>query len=209
MNAQSKLLLLTYFTALALSLTIAIAHSGERGQRLTAPTSLPPLQENWKEFVYETVNKHANEENRRMNVRYLFLDPPVPCTASFGRKGFLGIGFGKAVQQGYGGVFLKKSIDSFASFTRRRKSVEKDASAYFYLILPDKGTVEVYSVEQMNGGVVEPPVITVETTNFNTGSQYGHRITFRAMMSPEARQEALAFRTIADVETFDQWPPYK
>jgi hypothetical protein len=209
MNARSKLMIMAFFTALAVSLTTAVGQSGERAQRLVPPTSLPPLQQDWKEFVYEAVNKHVTAENRKMNVRYLFLDSPVPCTASFGRKGFLGIGFGKAVQQGYGGVFLKKSIDSFASFTRKRKSVEKDATAYFYLILPGKGTVEVYSVEQMNGGVVEPPVITVETTNFHHGNQYGHQIKFHAIMSPTAKLEADAFRAIADVEAFDQWPPYK
>ena len=208
MNAWNKLVFLAVFTGLALSFTAIQA--GEREQRQASPVvSLPPLPENWKELVYEAVNKHTNEGNRKNNVRYLFLDPPVPCTARLARKGVLGIGFGKSVQQGYAGVFLKKMIDSFTSFTRKRKSVEKDATAYFYLILPDKGKVEVYSVEQMNGGVVEPPVVTVETIPFNNGIQYGQEIKLRAMMSARARAESAAFRAISDVETFDKWPPYK
>lgn len=190
---------------LLLMLPAAVCHAGETGDKLTPPAHLPPLPANWKETVYEAMNKHATEKNRQANVRYLFLDPPVPCTATLGRKGVLGIGFGKSVQQGYGGVVLKKMIDGYSTFGRKRKSVEKDATVYFYLLMPDTGKVEAYSVEQMEHGRVAPPVVTVETTQVRNGRE----IRFRAMMSPQANREAAAFRAIADVETFDAWPPYK
>lgn len=197
--------IVAFCVCLMLFVAAPFSLAGEKGQTLAPPTNLPPLPPNWKEIVYESMNKHATEKNRQANARYLFLDPPVPCTARLGRKGVLGLGLGKSVQQGYGGVVQKKMIDGFSTFGRKRKSVEKDATVFFYLLMPDTGKVEVYSVEQMEHGAVEPPVVTVETTQIRNGRE----IKFRAMMSPKAKAESTAFRAIADVETFDTWPPYK
>lgn len=46
---------------------------------------------------------------------------------------------------------------------------------------------------------------TVETTRVKDG----WKIELRGRLSPKATREAAAFRAIADVETFDTWPPYK
>ena len=165
------------------------------------PTQLTALPDTWKEMVFKERTKGGKEENWQKNSRFLFLDPPVPCTVRIGKKGFLA--FGSEIKQGYGGVFLEKTIAG--SFFGKRKGVDKDATLYFYLIDADSGAVSIYSREQLEHARVEPPIITVETIYLHNG----RRIEMKAgIHDPVLRMEAVMFRAIPDVETFDKWPPY-
>ncbi len=189
-----------------LSILIALAASAcPAGQKALppAPVHLGAPPPDWKELVYEEMNKHVNEKNRQQNVRYLFLDPPIPCTARLRKKGFI-IAFGKDIKQGHGGVVLKKMISG--SFLGKRSGVDKDATVFFYLIEADSGKVSFYSGEQLESAEVTPPIITVETIPLSNG----YKVELRAaILDPLLRVESAAFRAIPDVKTFDQWPPYK
>lgn len=77
-------------------------YTAEASAKLVVPANLPPLTANWAQLLYDQLDAKA-----RRDVRFLFLDAPVPCNVTIHSK--IPFSKGKKEYLGYGGMLAMRA----------------------------------------------------------------------------------------------------
>lgn len=180
---------------LAACLCLAFSASAYAGQRAAPP--LPPprpgpetseyLSIDWKKCVYDTLTARMGERRRNVT-KYVFLDPPVPCTVRQPRT--LNI-FGKGREwTGYGGLVAM----------RQDKLLFDYDWLILYVIDAEGNLVYKLNFQEFNKVEVEPALFEVSVKSGSSATE------LRVM--PKASPAALVRMALFRKTPLANLPPY-